>query len=803
MKRQGIFEFSEFTLDPRTRTLKRQGEAVTLTRRGFDVLLYLIQNSGRIVPRDELVKNVWPDTFVDENSLARSISALRQALEEKPGDNNFIVTVPGRGYQFVSEVRNGEELEIQAMAPEGAATGVGASGVILERETIRTSITQQDQPLPGLPAPRRSRAKITIAVLLLAGLCGGGYLLHRRLAPRLTAKDTVVLADFANTTGDPVFDDTLRQGLSTELEQSPFLNLLSDQRISHTLALMTQPRDARLTAELAREVCQRTGSAAVLNGTIAQIGTRYLLTLKAANCFTGETLASTEAEAHDKNQVLDALGTIGSDIRRKLGESLATVEKYDVTLREATTPSVEALRAFSLGERFLYQGDNASVPYFQGALELDPNFAMAYMQLGIAWMWEGEPGRARESFAKAFSLREHTSEREKLQIDSAYYGSVTGELDKAIQSLQQVIEIYKHTPAYHGLIIYYSKTGQYEKSADGARILLAHDVDRNFAFYRLAMDEIALQNFNEAQKVIGQAQASGVDDSVHGLLYLLAFLQSDPAGMAEQQTWFAGHGGEIYAFELAANTEAYGGHLAKARELTRSAVDAAMQDKNMGSAAANAANGALRDAAYGDLAEARREAAEAAKLAPGDPSVMTQAALAFAVSREKARAENLVQELNKHFPLNTQVQLLSIPAIEAQLQLGGGQADAALKTLHGGLSIEYGDTQPGSANLSCLYATYIRAEVYLAAGRGAEAAGEFTKIIDHSGIVGNCWTGALAHLGVARANALQSRTSQGADADAARVRALAAYKDFLTLWKDADPDIPILKQAKTEYAKLQ
>jgi tetratricopeptide (TPR) repeat protein len=541
----------------------------------------------------------------------------------------------------------------------------------------------------------------------------------------------------------------------------------------------------------------------VLNGTIAQIGTRYLLTLKAGNCSTGETLASTEAEANDKNQVLDALGTIGSDIRRKLGESLATVEKYDVTLREATTPSVEALRAFSLGERFLYQGDNASAPYFQRALELDPNFAMAYMQLGIAWMSQGEPGRARESFAKAFSLREHTSEREKLQIDSAYYGSVTGELDKAIQSLQQVIEIYKHTPAYHGLVIYYSKTGQYEKSADAARILLAHDVDRNFAFYRLAIDEIALQNFNEARKVIERAQASGVDDSLHGWLYLLAFLQSDPAGMAEQQSWFAGHGDEIYAFELAANTEAYAGHLAKARELTRLAADAAMQEKNMGSAASNAANGALRDAAYGALSEARREAADAVKLAPGDPSVMTQAALAFAMSRERARAESLVQELNKHSPLNTQVQLLSIPAIEAQLQLGGGQTDAVLKTLHGGLSIEYADTQPGSANLSCLYATYIRGEMYLAAGRGAEAAGEFTKIIDHNGIVGNCWTGALAHLGVARANALQWRTSQGADADAARIRALAAYKDFLALWKDADPDIPILKEAKAEYAKLQ
>ncbi len=272
-----MFEFREFALDPRTRTLKRRGETVALNRRAFDVLLYLVQHPGRILPRDELVKNVWPDTFVDDNSLAQSMSALRRALEEKPGDNNYILTVPGRGYQFVSEVKN-TEIEIAVMAPGGVATTGAATGVILERETIRASITRRENARPGLPAPRRSRTKVVIAVVLLAVLGGGGYLWHLRSAHGLTTKDTVVLADFENTTGDSVFDYTLRQGLSSELEQSPFLRLLPDRRVAQTLNLMSKPPETRLTPEVAREVCLRSHSTAVLNGSVAQVGTRYLLT---------------------------------------------------------------------------------------------------------------------------------------------------------------------------------------------------------------------------------------------------------------------------------------------------------------------------------------------------------------------------------------------------------------------------------------------------------------------------------------------------------------------------------------------
>ncbi len=429
---------------------------------------------------------------------------------------------------------------------------------------------------------------------------------------------------------------------------------------------------------------------------------------------------------------------------------------------------------------------------------------MAYLQLGISYYTLGEGGRAPECFAKAFSLREHASEREKLQIDSAYYGNVTGEIYKAIQSLEEVIEIYRHNSAYNGLTHFYTKIGQYEKAADAARKLIASDPDKNLGFASLAEDDIALQNFSGARQVIQQTQARGGDSHfLHGELYTLSFLQSDSAGMQEQERWFASQ--PRYATDgiaLAAETEIYAGHVNKARELTKQVIDSALRAGDKGDAAWDEANRALQEAALGYLAEARESAAEALKLAPGDPGVTVQAALALAMTGETARAAGLAQDLNKKYPLDTQLQLLGLPVIEAQLELDRREPEAAVNALRAGLPIEFADT-PFSSNTSCLYPAYLRGEAYLAAGQGTAAAGEFQKIIDHNGLVGNCWTGALAHLGVARANVLQARTSQGSDADAARTRALAAYKDFLTLWKDADADIPILKEAKAEHAKLE
>jgi eukaryotic-like serine/threonine-protein kinase len=797
-----LLEFGPYRVDAGRRLLMRGQDPVSLSPKAFDLLLVLLERNGEVVSKDDLMNLLWPDTFVEESNLGQHVFQLRKALGERPQDHGYIITVPGRGYRFAKEVRP-LALQLTNIARDEKREERGEDR---EEQEIVVASRSLAQVVIERQGKKDLRFWLTFTAMLAAVVVAVGLYWHSENKPKLTAKDTIVLGDFDNKTGDAVFDGTLRQGLSAQLEQSPFLNLLSDQRIAQTLSLMTQPKDVRLSPEVAREVCQRTASAAVLDGTIAQIGARYLLTLNAINCPTGDTLASTEAEASDKDHVLDALGKMGSDMRRRLGESLATVEKFDVTLRQATTPSLEALKADSLGEKFLYRGDAASAPqYFQRALELDPNFAMAYLQLGITYFTFNQPGRAREYFAKAFALREHASEREKLQIAAAYYGHVTGEIDKAIGALQEVIEIYRHNSAYNGLTELYAQLGQYDKSAEAARTLVVLDPDKNWGFINLAMDDLALQDFSGARQIIQQAQAHSIDSYLlHSCLYTLAFLQSDFAGMTEQERWFASHPAyENQGLALAAFTEAYAGHVNKARQLTRSAADSAVRADNQEDAAMYQASDALQEAAYGNSVEARKSAADAIKRAPANPSVAVQVALAFAMIGQTSRARELAQEMNNRFPLDTQLQLLGLPATAAQLQLNQQQAEPALDTLRAGLPVEFANTTFSSINISCLYPTYIRGQAYLAAGQGADAAGEFQKVIDHNGIVGNCWTGALAHLGIGRANALLSATSHGGQATVVRTRAIGAYKDFFTLWKDADSDIPILKQAKAEYAKLQ
>jgi serine/threonine protein kinase/Tfp pilus assembly protein PilF len=662
-----------------------------------------------------------------------------------------------------------------------------------------------------VPVAGRKLWKILVpaAVVLIAVVIAGAFYSRSRPtkpATALTEKDTIVLADFANSTDDAVFDDTLKTALSVSLNQSPFLNVLSENKVAATLKLMSRPAGTKLTPEVTRELCQRAGSKAYIAGSIASLGSEYVLGLKAVNCQTGDPLAEQQVTAASKEKVLDALGEAASKLRTELGESLATVQKLDVPLSEATTSSLEALKALSLGVKATNdKGPAASLPYDQRSIELDPNFAMAYVGVGNDYSNLGEVGRASDYFTKAFQLREHASEREKLTITANYYSTVTGELDKAAQTYQEEIESYpRFSPAYGNLSLVYAKQGQYEKAAESFRQSLRLAPESGVPYTDLGNSLLSLQRFDEARQIIREAQARKLDNVVlRNALYALAFLGADSAAMAEQQQWFAGKPEENMGLALASDTEAYGGHLGKARELTRRAVDSAIRADSKENGAIWQENAAIAQAAFGNPAEARQSAAEALKLAPTSQGVEVEAALAFAMAGDTARAESLAQDLGKRFPLDTQMQSLWLPAIHAQLALDKKNPAAALNALQAASSpIELGQILFVN-NMSCLYHVYIRGEAYLAAGQGKEAAAEFQKIIDHSGIVWNCWTGALAHLGVARANALQAKTSQGADADLARSRALAAYKDFLTLWKDADPDIPILKEAKAEYAKLQ
>jgi eukaryotic-like serine/threonine-protein kinase len=665
------------------------------------------------------------------------------------------------------------------------------------------SSTEVARPAAGWRKGRLRFGLYAAAALLAAGLVAGGLYYSSRQSRRLTDRDTIVLADFANSTGDSIFDDTLKTALSVALNQSPFLNVLSDDKVAGTLQQMTRPSGTRLTPQLAREVCQRVGSKAYIAGSIGSLGSEYVLGLKAVNCQNGDTLAQEQVTAPVKENVLDALGSAVSQLRGQLGESLATVQRFDVPLEQATTSSLEALKAYSMGQKAdREKGPGAALPYNQRAIQLDPNFAMGFLAVGGDYFSLAEPGRASEYMAKAFQLRDHASEREKLALAANYYLNVTGELAKAGQAYQEAIESYpQKSAAYLNLGVVYAEQGEYEKSAELTRQELRLDSANVAPYDNLANSYLALQRFDDARNTIHEAQARKLDDyTTRNAAYALAFLASDAAAMAEQQQWFAGKPEENYGLSLASDTEAYAGHLRQARELARRSVDSAIRADSKENGAVWLENSALREAAFGNAKEAREAAVEGLKLAPASEGVATEAALAFAMSGETARAESLAQALNSRYPLDTQMQSLWLPAIQAQLALERKNPAAALNALHAASSIELGQIAFVS-NLSCLYDVYIRGEAYLAAGQSVAAGAEFQKILDHGGLVWNCWTGALAHLGVARANAQQAKTSQGADADAARVRALAAYKDFLTLWKDADPDIPILKEAKAEYAR--
>jgi serine/threonine protein kinase/Tfp pilus assembly protein PilF len=674
--------------------------------------------------------------------------------------------------------------------------------------TSSVTLAVPETPAARVAKPLKIAVPVRIAVpaLMVAALIAGGLYYRLRQGKRLTDKDTIVLTDFSNSTGDTVFDDTLNTALGISLRQSPFLNVLSDRQVAKTVQLMTLPANTKLTPKIASELCLRAGSKAYIAGAIGSLGSKYVLELKAVNCQNGETLAEEQVTSASREKVLDALGEVASKLRGGLGESLATVQRFDVPLEQATTSSLEALKAYSLGRKADGEkGTAAALPYDQRAIELDPNFAVAYEAVGGDYGNLAELGRASEYFTKAFQLREHASEREKLRITGNYYQNVTGELDKAAQTYQERIESYpRESLAYGNLGIVYSEQGQYQKATEITRQGLRLAPDRVGSYDNLTNYAVALQRFDETRQIIGEAQARKMDDATfHNALYALAFLGSDAAAMAEQQKWYAGKPEfETYGLALASDTEAYAGHMGNARELTKRALESAIRADSKENGAIWQAIAAQREAAYGNPAEARQIAGEALRLAPTSQGVESETALAFAMAGDTLRAESLAQDLGKRFPLDTQVQSIWLPAIQAQLALDKKNPALALNALEAATPIELAQITFVN-NISCLYHVYARGDAYLAAGRGSAAAAEFQKILDHSGIVWNCWTGALAHLGVARANALESRISQGADADAARVRALAGYKGFLTLWKDADPDIPILKEAKAEYAKLQ
>ena len=680
-------------------------------------------------------------------------------------------------YQSAAEMRT--DLQRLKRDSESGRSAVASSGTVAVAEA---------------PAARVAKLwNITVPVLLAALLVAGGlyYRAHQQ-SNRLTDKDTIVLSDFDNKTGDSVFDDTLKQGLSVQLEQSPFLDLVSELKVNETLKLMGRSAGDRLTPEVTREVCQRTGSKAMLTGWIAGLGSQYVIGLKAVNCNTGDVLAEAQEQAAGKEAVFKALDNAAVSLRSKLGESLSTVEKYATPLEEATTPSLEALKAYSLALKTGYaKGSTAALPFFNRAVDLDPNFAMAYAWISALYRDLKEVGRAAENARSAYKLREKVSERERFYIEGNYYLNATGELEKAAQTYELWQQTYpRDAVPYRKLGIISGTLGNWEKALEEYREALRLEPNGVYNYVNLGDDYRALNRLDEAEAVYKQAEERKLEhEQLLQGRYWLAFLKGDAAQMAQLVSAAMGKpGAEDLLLDMQADTEGWYGGLKNAHELTGRAMDSAQHNDAKETAASYEAAAALREVESGNREQARAEANAAMKLAP-NRDVRAIAALALARAGDTAGAEKLVAEFDKSFPLDTLVQRYWLPTIRAAIALQRKDANRAIELLKVASTVELS----GPMNLTIfLCPAYLRGEAYLMLHDGNRAAAEFQKFIGHRGLVGNFPWGALAHLGLARAYAMQGDTA----------KARSAYQDFLTLWKDADPDIPILKQAKAEYAKL-
>jgi DNA-binding winged helix-turn-helix (wHTH) protein/Tfp pilus assembly protein PilF len=782
-----LLTFGPFRMDLEERVLMRDQETISLSPKAFETLLVLAQHCERVVLKDDLMKTLWPDTFVEESNLSQHIFQLRKALGDKAHDPHYLVTVPGRGYRFSQKVEEVAE-------PVGDLIVHSRS---VQSVTVEESESTQDRiAVASFSKLRRRRWIWGAAAIALLTLVVGGMFFYMSKAHTLTEKDTIVLADFANSTGDAVFDGTLRQGLAVQLAQSPFLNIVSDHKLSETLRFMGQPPDARLTPAITRDLCQRVGSKAYLSGSIGSLGTQYVLGISAVNCRTGDVLAQELVTADAKERVLKVLGEATAKMRAKLGESLSTVQRLDTPLEQATTSSLEALQAYSLGEKTVYGMDDsaAAVQFFQRAIRLDPNFAVAYEALARSYDNIGEDGLAAESARKAYELRERVSELEKLHIEGHYYYYVTGDLEKARQTYEIWAQTYpRDSKPRIGLAAIYRSFGQYEKSLAEMRQSVGLDPLSSLGYADLFECYTSLNRLEEARAVTEAALAKNPDSpGLHDSLYTLDFLRNDAQGMAQQADWSAGKPGvEDFMLFAESDTAAYFGLLGKARELFRRAVASAERAKQDETAAAYEAGAALREALYGNGSEARQRAAAVLALSTGR-NVQDGAALALAFAGDTVRAQVLADDLAKRFPEDTSVQFNYLPTLRAQLALNHNNPSKAIEALKIASPYELG-TAGNSVFSNDLYPVYVRGQAYLAAHQGHEAAGEFQKILDHRGVVQNAPIGALAHLEIARAYVMQG--------DAAKAR--AAYQDFFALWKDADSDIPILKEAKAEYAKLQ
>lgn len=619
------------------------------------------------------------------------------------------------------------------------------------------------------------------------------WFLHRAVF-RISPADTIVLADFENTTGESVFDDALRQALQIGLGQSPSLSVLSDRKASVILKQMGRLPEQRMTGKTAIEVCERTGGKVTVQGSIASLGTAYLIGLAAIRCDTGEPIANEQVQAKRKEEVVDALGQATSQLRARLGESLPSLQKYNAPLEQATTPSLDALSAYGTAlSTWDTKGDRACLPFLQRALDLDPNFAMAYGAMATIYFNLGENELARENATKAYQLKERVTEAERLAIESRYYLYVTGELEKALQVYEYAVQNYPPAPgALNHLGITAAKLGRLEQGVISLRAALALDPSRATTYSNLASDLLALNRIDEATAVLADAEKHKFQiDHLLQIRYLRAFLRNDRGEMQHilvQSSDVAGAQGLLLVQQ--ANTESYFGRYEKADELSGVAASLMEHDGDKESAATCLAEAAVREAEAGNAVRARMLMARALKLFRGD-EVVTLEALVAATDGDVAQAEELSRKLDKQWPQGTFIQRYWLPVIRAEVDLHGHQPSKAIADLEVAAPVEYGC--PPGLSVPTMYPAYVRGDAFLAAGDGGKAAAEFQKLVDHSGVVVNFPLASLARLGLARAYARSG--------DFAKAR--AAYGGFLGLWEEADSHLSILKQSRAEYAKLR
>jgi eukaryotic-like serine/threonine-protein kinase len=728
-------------------------------------------------------------------------------------------------YQSAKEMRS-ELLRLKRDTDTGrgraASSGTVPAAIVADPVGTATSRTEQAGPAaPSRPPERSSTARgsaaavepgstgqpraaiptglvVAAAVVVVALVAGGLYwrshsnsTTNTANATALTEKDTVVLTDFANSTGDPVFDGTLKQALAVDLEQSPFLNILSDRRVGETLKLMGRTPTEHVTADLARELCMRTGSKAILAGSVSSLGSQYVVGLEAVACSTGDSLAKEQAEAPSKEGVLKALSTAATSLRTRLGESLASVQKFDVPV-EATTPSLEALKAYSMGTiTGRTKGSAEAIPFLKRAIELDPNFAMADVGLAVTYANLGQASLAADYAKKAYDLRDRVSDREKYRISAFYFHYVTGEVEKATEAYELWAKSYpRDAVPRSNLGFLYTELGQYDKAIASTEVSMKLE-PTIVSYSNLASLYTCVNRLKDARQTLQEAQQKNFDGfNIRANLYALAFLSGDTAEMEREVAWAAGRPGEEdQMLNIHADTQAYYGHMEKARDLSRRAADTAVRADVKETAAQWLTFQALREAETGNGAAARQAVSRALSLSPG-LYVRIIAALALARAGEISQSRSILDALEKSEPSNTVLKVYWFPVIEASIAMAQQAPDKAIVALEASLPYELGSPPPGNPTI---YPAYIRGLAYLAQRNGPAAAAEFQKFLDHPGAVLNFPLASLAHIQLARAYVVSGDTA----------KAKAAYQDFLTLWKDADPDVPILKQAKAEYAKLQ